>query len=106
MPQFKAIGWEVVCATHDDRTAHPEQPITEYEQRLTEQGATVRAVYARPASKPATPEQIQSALDMPQSLIDYLPEDLFAEGYIPYGMSYAVDNLRNRRQHLAARQNA
>ena len=47
-----------------------------------------------------------SALDMPQSLIDYLPEDLFAEGYIPYGMSYAVDNLRNRRQHLAARQNA
>ena len=106
LPQFKAIGWEVVCATHDDRTAHPEQPITEYEQRLTEQGATVHAVYARPASKPATPEQLQSALDMPQSLIDYLPEDLFADDYIPYGMSYAVDNLRNRRQRLAARQNA
>ncbi|MFR3451643.1 MAG: hypothetical protein ACLTSX_08800 [Collinsella sp.] len=66
MPQFKAIGWEVVCATHDDRTAHPEQPITEYEQRLTEQGATVHAVYARPASKPATPEQLQSARYAPE----------------------------------------
>lgn len=106
LPQFKAIGWEVVSATHDDRTAHPEQPITEYERRLTAQGATVHAIYARPAGKSATPEQLQSALDLPQSLIDYLPEDLFADDYIPYGMSYAVNNLRNRRQHLAARQNA
>lgn len=106
LPQFKAIGWDVTCATHDDRAAHPEQPITEYEQRLTEQGATVHAVYAHPAPEAATAEQLQAALNLPQSLIDYLPEDLFAEDYIPYGMSYAVNNLRNRRQHLAARQNA
>ena len=75
LPQFKTIGWNVTCATHDDRAAHPDQPITEYEQRLTEQGATVHAVYARPAAQPATQEQLQAALELPQSLIDYLPED-------------------------------
>ena len=106
LPQFKTIGWDVTCATHDDRSAHPEQPITEYEQRLTEQGATVHAIYAHPAAEAATADQLQAALDLPQSLIDYLPDDLFAEDYIPYGMSYAVDNLRNRRRHLAARANA
>lgn len=106
LPQFLATGWNVTCATHDDRTAHPEQPITEYEQRLTEQGATVHAVYASAPDHAATAEELQAALDLPQSLIDYLPEDLFAGDYVPYGMSYAIDNLRNRRQHLAARQNA
>lgn len=106
LPQFEAIGWAVECATHDDRSAHPSQPITEYEQRLTEQGATVHAVYARPADRAATTEQLQAALDLPQSLIDYLPEDLFADEYIPYGMSYAIDNLRNRRQHLAQKRDA
>ena len=100
LPQFQAIGWDVTCATHDDRAAHPDQPITEYEQRLTEQGATVHAVYAHPAPEAATEEQLQAALDLPQSLIDYLPDDLFAGDYIPYGMSYAIDNLRNRRRHL------
>lgn len=106
LPQFETIGWNVVCATHDDRAAHPDQPITEYEQRLTEQGATVHAVYAHPAPEPATTDQLQAARDLPQSLIDYLPEDLFAQDYIPYGMSYAIDNLRNRRRHLAARETA
>ncbi len=106
LPQFETIGWNVVCATHDDRAAHPDQPITEYEQRLTEQGATVHAVYAHPAPEPATTDQLQTARDLPQSLIDYLPEDLFAQDYIPYGMSYAIDNLRNRRRHLAARETA
>ncbi len=121
LPQFQAIGWHITCATHDDRTTHPDQPITEYEQRLTEQGATVHAVYAHPAPEAATeeqlqaaldlpqslidylPEQLQAALDLPQSLIDYLPDDLFAGDYIPYGMSYAIDNLRNRRRHLGQR---
>ena len=103
LPQFQAIGWHITCATHDDRTTHPDQPITEYEQRLTEQGATVHAVYAHPAPEAATEEQLQAALDLPQSLIDYLPDDLFAGDYIPYGMSYAIDNLRNRRRHLGQR---
>lgn len=103
LPQFRAIGWKVDCATRDDRREHPEQPVTEYERRLTEQGATVHAIYARPAARAATTEQLQSALDLPQSLIDYLPEDLFKEDYIPYGMSYAIDNLRNRRRRLEKR---
>ena len=103
LPQFQAIGWHITCATHDDRTTHPDQPITEYEQRLTEQGATVHAVYAHPAPEAATEEQLQAALELPQSLIDYLPDDLFAGDYIPYGMSYAIDNLRNRRRHLGQR---
>ncbi|WP_234346338.1 tRNA (guanosine(46)-N7)-methyltransferase TrmB [Collinsella provencensis] len=99
LPQFEALGWNILCATDDDRAAHPEQPITEYEERLTAQGATVHAIYATPPSTPATTEQLQAAEDMPLSLIDYLPEDLFASDYIPYGMSYAVDNLRNRRRN-------
>lgn len=99
LPQFEALGWNILCATDDDRAAHPEQPITEYEERLTAQGATVHAIYAKPPLTPATPEQLRAAGDMPLSLIDYLPEDLFASDYIPYGMSYAVDNLRNRRRN-------
>ena len=104
VPQFQALGWTIHCATNDDRAVHPQQPITEYEQRLTAQGATVNAVYATPPAHAATPEQLQAALDMPQSLMEYLPDDLFANDYIPYGMSYAVDNLRNRRRHLEAKQ--
>lgn len=104
VPQFQALGWTIHCATNDDRAAHPHQPITEYEERLTAQGATVNAVYTTPPAHAATPEQLQAALDMPQSLMEYLPDDLFANDYIPYGMSYAVDNLRNRRRHLEAKQ--
>lgn len=106
LPQFQALEWEILCATNDDRTAHPEQPVTEYESRLTAQGATVNAIYAVPPADPATPEHLEAARELPQSLIDYLPEDLFDGDYIPYGMSYAVDNLRNRRRHEAERQNA
>lgn len=103
LPQFKALGWNILCATNDDRAAHPEQPITEYEERLTAQGATVNAIYATPSVSPATPQQLAAARELPQSLIDYLPDDLFESAYIPYGMSYAVENLRNRRAHEAAR---
>ncbi|MDO4437330.1 MAG: tRNA (guanosine(46)-N7)-methyltransferase TrmB [Coriobacteriaceae bacterium] len=106
VPQFRTLGWTIHCATNDDRAAHPEQPVTEYEARLTAQGATVNAIYATPTSNPATPEQLQEALDLPQSLMDYLPEDLFESEYIPYGMSYAIDNLRNRRERMARKQNA
>lgn len=105
LPQFQALEWEILCATNDDRTAHPEQPVTEYESRLTAQGATVNAIYAVPPAAPATPEQLEAARELPQSLIDYLPDDLFDGDYIPYGMSYAVDNLRNRRRHEAQRKN-
>lgn len=100
LPQFEALGWTIHCSTTSDRLVHPEQPITEYEARLTEQGATVNAIYATPSISPATPTQLQAALDLPQSLMDYLPEDLFEDSYIPYGMSYAIDNLRNRRRHI------
>lgn len=99
LPQFRALGWNMLSATDDDRAEHPEQPITEYEERLTAQGATVHAIYATAPDAPATPEQLAAAENMPMSLIDYLPEDLFASDYIPYGMSYAVDNLRNRRRN-------
>lgn len=106
LPQFKALDWRIQCATVDDRAAHPEQPVTEYEERLTAQGATVCAVYALPPAAPATPEQLAAAQDLPQSLIDYLPEDLFEGDYIPYGMSYAVDNLRNRRRNESRKRRA
>ena len=46
-----------------------------------------------------TPEQLAAADELPQSLFDYLPEDLFEGTYIPHGMSYAIENFRNHRMH-------
>lgn len=104
LPQFEAAGWPVLWTSTDDRADHPETPLTEYEERLAAQGATVYALCAQPGPQPVSPDQIARALELPQSLFDYLPEDLFATDYIPHGMSYAIDNIRNRRKHEAARQ--
>ena len=101
--QFLTIGWNVVCASHDDHAVQQDQPTTANEQGLTQQRATVHAVYARPAPEPASTDGLQTARDQPQSLIDYLPEDLFAQVTSPYGLSYAIDDYRNHRRHYPAR---
>lgn len=103
LPQFRAAGWHVLWTSTDDRTDHPDTPVTEYEQRLAAQGANVHALCAVPGAQPVSPQQLACAEKLPQSLFDYLPDDLFAADYIPHGMSYAIDNIRNRRKHQAER---
>ena len=102
LPQFKAAGWQMLWTSNDDRADHPDMPFSGYERRLSEQGAKVNALCAAPGPAPSA-EQLAAALDLPQSLYDYLPDDLFANGYIPHGMSYGIINLRNQRIHTKMR---
>ena len=97
LPQFEGAGYDVLWTSADDRADHPDTPFTEYEERLSEEGATVYALEAAPAAEPPTPEQVQAARDLPQSLYDYLPDDLFEGEYVPHGMGYAMTNMRNCR---------
>ena len=74
------------------RTAErPDDPTSEYEERLASQGARVREVWATPAREAQNPRQTAEL-----SLVEYLPGDLFANGYVPHGMERTVENLRNR----------
>lgn len=94
LTQLELAGYEVVWQSDNERRDHPEEPLSEYEERLAAQGATVYAVWAMPGNTPTNP--VQTA---PLSLMDYLPDDLFGDGYVPHGMGGAVVNLRNRRKN-------
>ena len=96
IPQFDAAGWNALWISRDDRSDHPDTPLSGYERRLSAQGATVNALCATPGNAPDA-NKVAAARDLPQSLYDYLPDDLFAGGYIPHGMSYGITNLRNQR---------
>ena len=75
-----------------------DEPLTEYEQRLTAQGATVYALLATPSDRQPATTQTSSL-----SLVDYLPTDLEALDYVPHGMQGTVTNLRNRSRHAQMR---
>lgn len=92
LTQFELAGYDIVWSSDDERAQMPGEPVSEYEERLVAQGATVFGVWASPSSREPSMEQTASL-----SLVDYLPEDLFGNGYVPHGMSGAVVNLRNRR---------
>lgn len=92
LTQLELAGYDVVRSSDDERAAFPDEPTSEYEERLAAQGATVFGVWASPAARPAQTVQTASL-----SLVDYFPDDLFANGYVPHGMGGAVTNLRNRR---------
>ena len=94
--QFDAAGYDVRWISADTRAEHPEFPETEYEQRLTERGAAVYGICATPGPKP-DPARIQTGRDAEQSLMLYLPDDLFALDYVPLGMEAAVENFKNRQ---------
>ncbi len=94
LTQFDLAGYDIVWSTNDEREDHPLEPTSEYEVRLTAQGARVYGLWATPGSKPARTVQTASL-----SLVDYFPDDLFAGGYVPHGMGGAVTNLRNRRRN-------
>ena len=94
LTQFELAGYDVVWQSDDARAEQPEEPTSEYEERLASQGAKVYAVWATPGTAPTAPQQTASL-----SLVDYLPDDLFEGGYVPHGMAGAVTNLRNRRKN-------
>lgn len=90
LTQLALAGYEVTWRSDDARAERPEAPVTEYEERLCAQGATVYAIDAVPGPRPESWEQTASL-----SLVDYLPSDLEGMGYVPYGMEASVRNLRN-----------
>lgn len=94
LTQLEIAGYQVVWSSDDERRERPDEPTSEYEERLVAQGATVYGLWAMPGEKPAHMEQTAAL-----SLVDYFPDDLFADGYVPHGMGGAVTNLRNRRKH-------
>ena len=96
--QFDLAGYEVLWSTTDARRDRPDDPTTEYEERLTAQGATVFALCATPGEDPGKVDQTASL-----SLVDYLPDDLESLGYVPHGMQGSVVNLRNRNRRDRAR---
>ena len=98
IPQITTAGWRTLWTSDDDRADHPDTPFSGYERRLSAQGAKVNAVCAVPGPAPSA-EQLTDALELPQSLYEYLPDNLFEGSYIPHGMSYGIVNLRNQRTH-------
>ena len=93
LTQFALAGYELLWKTDDARADRPDDPLTEYEQRLSAQGATVYALEATPGPAPAQVTQTASL-----SLVDYLPQSLEAMDYVPHGMQGTVTNLRNRHR--------
>ncbi len=92
--QFELAGYHTLWSTTDARAERPDDAATEYEQRLTAQGACVYAIEATPGLAPAQVEQTASL-----SLVDYLPSNLASLDYVPHGMQGTVFNLRNRKKH-------
>ncbi|MBP3894038.1 MAG: methyltransferase [Atopobiaceae bacterium] len=93
--QFELAGYRMLWLTDDARGERPDSIATEYEQRLTAQGATVYAIEATPDPAPKHVEQTESL-----SLADYLPEDLSTLSYVPHGMQGLVTNRRNHEARL------
>jgi hypothetical protein len=93
LTQLDLAGYDVVWTSDDERHDRPNEPSSEYEQRLTAQGAPVYGIWATPNPNAALGSVRQTAS---LSLVDYLPTDLNAMTYVPHGMQGTVLNLRNR----------
>lgn len=91
LDQLDQAGYDVTHISPDERAEHPGAVTSEYEQRLVAQGAKVLGVWATPG-----PDPLHVAPRDSVSLVDYLPDDLFENRYVPHGMEQTVRNLRNR----------
>lgn len=106
LTQIEAAGFELVWTSTDVRGEHGDYPVTEYEERLTERGATVfgfRAAMVGAAADAPRASDVVLARSVEQSLMRYLPDNLDGLGYVPLGMEAAVLNARNRRRNAAER---
>jgi len=93
--QFDLAGYRILWITKDARAERPDDIMTEYEQRLTAQGAKVYAIQAAVGPAPTHVEQTASL-----SLADYLPDDLESLDYVPHGMQGLVTNRRNHQARM------
>lgn len=104
--QVEAAGFSFLWTSTDVRAEHGSYPITEYEERLTERGATVfgycAVMVGTSTDKPKLSDVIL-ARAVEQSLMQYLPDDLEQLSYVPLGMEAAVFNARNRKRNAAER---
>ncbi len=92
LTQVPLAGYEISWRSRDARGDHPDDPMSEYEERLSAQGALVNAYTAVPGPAPEHPVQTAE-----MSLAAYIPEDLSSfDGYAPHGMQGTIENLRNR----------
>ena len=98
--QLAAAGYALRWSSQDARAERPDDVMSEYEERLSAQGACVYALEAVPDEVPDPAEACQTAS---LSLVDYLPDDLEALGYVPHGMQGTVLNLRNRHRRQGRR---
>lgn len=94
LTQVPLAGYELLWQSRDARAERPDDPASEYERRLSAQGARVHAFVATPGPMP---ERVEQTAEL--SLAAYLPQDLESLqsiGYAPHGMEATVVNLRNR----------
>lgn len=94
LTQVPLAGYELAWRSEDARAERPDDPTSEYEERLSAQGARVFALTAVPGPAPENPVQTAEL-----SLAAYLPHDLETlDGlaYAPHGMQATVANIRNR----------
>ena len=94
LTQVPLAGYELLWQSRDARAERPDDPASEYERRLSAQGARVHAFVATPGPMP---ERVEQTAEL--SLTAYLPQDLESLqsiGYAPHGMEATVVNLRNR----------
>ena len=97
LTQVPLAGYELVWQSRDARAQFPDEPTSEYEERLGAQGARVLALAAKPGPAPEHPVQTAEL-----SLAAYLPKDLAGLeeiSYVPHGMQATVANLRNHALH-------
>lgn len=106
LPQFEAAGLRVLWTSHDVRADHPAIPMSEYEERLVEEGATVHGICGELGPEPGGALLARGREHMLDSLYDYVPDDLYEGAYVPHGMGFAIQAFRNRRRNLAAREQA
>ncbi len=98
LTQFELAGFNIAWSSDDERSEHPDEPTSEYEQRLVGQGARVYGVWATPDERPDSElEGVEQSASL--SLVDYIPQDLFEGEYVPHGMAGTIVNLRNRKIH-------
>ena len=91
--QLPIAGYRQTWCSDDARTERPEIPTSEYEERLSAQGAHVHALFSTPEGP--TPENPTQTAEM--SLAAYIPDDLSVfDDYAPHGMQATMENLRNR----------
>lgn len=108
LEQFELAGYSVVWQTRDllgngdaDGLGEARADLligTYFEERLVGMGARVHALVAVPDREPGDWERQEF-----KSLVDYLPDDLESLEYVPFGMESTVENMINRRRHLARR---